>query len=139
MSMVQVRFTWRFYSAHAASSHGCVFVKLIHGRQYVMNPGAAFFFCSSTMLPKSLILARSSMCAAEGAVMFLGYETCVGDVAAMQSYVEPTRIPLIFDLDQTLLVAYSGKQLRELRERLEDSWCDCARCFASSSCYECIA
>ncbi|KAK9788147.1 hypothetical protein WJX73_003558 [Symbiochloris irregularis] len=58
----------------------------------------------------------------EGTRLFLGYETCSGDVAAMQVYVEPSVTPLIFDLDQTLLVAYSGKQLKELREKLEESW-----------------
>lgn len=49
----------------------------------------------------------------ETAIAFLGYETWKGDAAKMGRYAEPCRLPVVFDLDQTLLVAYAVKSLRE--------------------------
>ena len=51
--------------------------------------------------------------------VFLGYSVAAGARMAAANFIEGSRLPLILDLDETLLCAYTSKKLGSELERLQ--------------------
>ena len=50
---------------------------------------------------------------------FLGYSVAAGARVAAANFIEGSRLPLVLDLDETLLVAYTSKKLCMELQRLQ--------------------
>ena len=72
-------------------------------------------------------LSGAGACAGEGneqVPVFLGYSVAAGARAAAANFIEGSRLPLVLDLDETLLVAYTSKKLCAELSRLAHARAD---------------